>query len=57
VPDGEPIPEDFPGYKHLIDHGLTTLDEVRNMATVGDLTEIKGIGPATAADIEEALNA
>lgn len=48
------LPEDFPGFKALEEAGITTYAQVRK---AGDLTEIKGIGDATAASIAAALEA
>jgi hypothetical protein len=46
------LPEDFPGRVALEEAGVTTYGQVRK---VKDLTELPGIGDATAAKIEEAL--
>ena len=46
------FPEDFPLASRLEDAGITTLAELRE---VDDLTTIKGIGPAYAEQITEAL--
>lgn len=50
--DWTPLPEDFPGYAHLIGAGVDTLEAVR---AYGDVTSIDGIGPKTAAKIAAAL--
>lgn len=42
------IPEDIPGYDHLIDAGLKTIEDIESY---NDLTKIKGIGDATKEDI------
>ena len=47
-----PLPEDFPGHAALLDVGITTYAQVRK---AGDLTEIAGIGNATAAKIADEL--
>jgi hypothetical protein len=46
------LPEDFPGHAALAEAGINTYGQLRK---VGDLTEVKGIGEATAAKIAEAL--
>lgn len=46
------LPEDFPGHAALEAAGITTYTQLRN---AGDVTEIDGIGPATAEKIGEAL--
>lgn len=46
------LPEDFPGRDALIEHGLTTLAEARQ---IKDFTEIKGIGKSTNAMILDFL--
>jgi hypothetical protein len=46
------LPDDFPGRAHLLDAGLGTIEAVRRHE---DLTQISGIGPATADKIKEAL--
>ena len=45
------LPEDFPGYKALVDAGLDTYAKVRK--ALDTLTEVKGIGEATADKIRE----
>ncbi len=50
----EPIPEDFPGAKHLAVAGIVTMEQLR---TLDDLTDVKGVGPKTAERIEEVLAA
>lgn len=46
------LPEDFPGYTALTEAGITTYAKLRK---AGELTEIPGIGKATAQKITEAL--
>lgn len=46
------LPPEFPGRSHLVRAGLTSLAEVRAR---DDLTDLPGIGPKTAEQIEEAL--
>lgn len=46
------LPEDFPGRKALIEAGITTLSQVRQLENV---TDIPGIGEVKAAQIAEAL--
>lgn len=46
------LPEDFPGHAALAAAGVDTYGKLRK---VSDLTEIEGIGPATAEKIQEAL--
>lgn len=48
----EPLPDDFPCLSILEREGIETLTELRE---VEDLTEIPGIGPARAKEIEEAM--
>ncbi len=48
------LPEDFPGHAALETAGITTFAQLRK---AGDVTEVEGIGPATAEKINEALNA
>jgi hypothetical protein len=47
------LPEDFPGRAALEEAGITSYGKLR---AVKDLTELPGIGDATAKKIEEALN-
>ena len=47
------LPEDIPGYDHLLLAGLETLEKV---AACADLTDIDGIGVKTAEAIDEYLN-
>lgn len=49
------LPEDFPGYPALDAAGEATYAKVRARVTAGTLTEISGIGTATADRIKEAL--
>lgn len=51
--EGTELPVDFPGKLALEQAGITTYEQVR---AVDDLTQITGIGAATAAKIEEALD-
>lgn len=53
-PAFEPLPDTFPGKQALAEAGITTYEQVR---ALDDLTKIAGIGAATAAKIEEALEA
>jgi hypothetical protein len=46
------LPEDIPGYDHLIDAGIKTVEEVMAMK---DITKVHGIGKATAKDIQDYL--
>mgnify|MGYP003577716263 CR=1 FL=1 len=46
------LPEDFPGHAALSEAGINTFAQLRK---AGDVTEISGIGPATAAKIAERL--
>lgn len=50
-----PLPEDFPGREELATAGITTYPEVHRISDSGTLTDIKGIGPATADKIQAAL--
>lgn len=50
----KPLPEDFPGRKALADAGVNHYVDVPR--TVEELTAIKGIGPATAAEIGDVLH-
>lgn len=47
-----PLPEDFPGYRALVSTGVETFDQLR---ALGDVRTVKGIGPKTAARINESL--
>lgn len=49
-----PLPEDFPAREKLAEHDIKTYAQLRK---AGDVTELEGIGPATAAKIAEALAA
>jgi hypothetical protein len=51
------LPEDFPGRKVLIENGIETIEEVKKIATVDQLTGIKGIGKKTAEQIVELVSA
>lgn len=46
------LPEDFPGHSALAAAGITTYSQLRK---AGDVTDVVGIGPATAEKIAEAL--
>lgn len=48
------LPEDFPGHAALAEAGINTYAQLRK---AGDVTEVAGIGPATAKKIAEALAA
>lgn len=50
--DPDALPDGFPGKAPLEEHGITTFTQLR---AVEKLTDIPGIGDATAAKIEEAL--
>jgi hypothetical protein len=52
LPEPDELPEDFPGRKALIEAGITTLSQVRQLENV---TDIPGIGEVKAAQIAEAL--
>jgi len=45
-----PLPEDFPGYRHLAAAGVMTYAELQRL---DDVTELRGIGPRTRERIEE----
>ena len=47
-----PLPDDFPGRSALADAGINTYAQLRK---VDDVTDLPGVGPATAAKIAEAL--
>jgi len=47
------LPLDFPNREILIENNLDTIEKVKEF---GDLTDINGIGPKSAANILEALN-
>ena len=49
------LPKDFPGYRALYENGFTTFDELKQISTVDQLTEIKGIGEKLASQIVERL--
>jgi small subunit ribosomal protein S1 len=49
-----PIPDDFPLASRLEAAGVTTFEELLD---VDDLTELSGIGPAYADQIQEAIDA
>lgn len=48
------LPEDFPAKELLEEAGYDSIEKISE-ATAKDLTEIKGIGKATAEDIFEAI--
>jgi hypothetical protein len=48
------LPEDFPGKAALAEAGINTYGQLRKYT--GDLTEISGIGPATAEKIKDAIS-
>lgn len=52
--NAERLPEDFPGKAHLDEAGLKTYGKVRKALAAGKIDDIPGIGPVTAAAIEEA---
>ena len=52
APVGDGLPDDFPGRAQLVAAGLDTMSAVRAHE---DLTQVEGIGPATAGKIQEAL--
>lgn len=54
--DGD-LPADFPGRKALVDNGFKSIAEIKRIATIEALQEIKGIGKNLAAQIIETLNA
>lgn len=47
------LPEDFPARNILAEHGLTTVDEVRE--ALDEIDELPGIGPSTRQRIANAL--
>lgn len=49
------LPEDFPGHGALEAAGITTYAKVRAIAERDELTNVEGVGDATAAKIKEAL--
>lgn len=49
------LPEDFPGYAALQVAGEATYGRIRRRIETGTLTDIPGIGDATAGKIEEAM--
>lgn len=51
---GSPLAHDMPGHAALAAAGIDTLEDLR---AVADLTQIDGIGPATARKIQEWLEA
>lgn len=48
------LPEDFPGYKYLLEAEFATYEDVRSL-NLDQLIGIKGIGPDTAKRIQTAL--
>lgn len=49
------LPEDFPGHAALADNDITTYAQARKAAERDQLTEMNGIGPATAERIKAEL--
>lgn len=54
-PDETPLPDDFPGREELAAAGVRSIEAVLELSD--ELEQINGIGPATARDISEALEA
>lgn len=54
--DEDALPEDFPARAALSEAGYTSRSQIADLSDE-DLTAIKGVGPATAARIREALEA
>lgn len=52
-PDADLLPDDFPGLVSLLSAGITTFATLRDYP--GDLTDLDGIGKATAEKIHAAL--
>lgn len=52
---GTELPEDFPGRDKLIEAGLDTIEKVTEFKIENDLTELDGIGSATADKISDQL--
>lgn len=50
------LPADFPGYRALIENGFKTIEQVKSIATMEKLVEIKGIGEKLASSIIEAVS-
>lgn len=50
----EMIPDDFPGFRALVNAGIETMEALRGM---DDFTQVKGIGEKTAERLEEAVAA
>jgi len=48
------LPEDLPGKDAFINHGITSMADIKQ---IRDFTEIKGIGKSTDAQIQEYLTA
>lgn len=53
--DQSELPSDFPGYKPLLENGFKTYQELREIATIEQLIEIKGIGEKLASQILQRL--
>lgn len=51
-PPADPLPDDFPGRKYLVQAGQATLGQVRALS-IDNLIEIKGIGTRLAEQILE----
>ena len=49
------IPDDFPSRNLLIQNGITSLDQLKDPATLETLDQIQGIGPATLEKIKVAI--
>jgi hypothetical protein len=49
------LPERFPGRSYLVDAGIDTMEEVVDMAALGELTSVDGIGEETAEKIRTHL--
>ncbi len=49
------LPHDFPGYKPLLENGFKTFNELKSIATLDQLIEIKGIGEKLAGQILQRL--
>lgn len=51
-----PLPEDFPSYDNLIEHGYTTIQSLQKPNIEEELLEVKGLGHATIVKIGLRLN-
>jgi DNA uptake protein ComE-like DNA-binding protein len=47
------LPTDFPGYRVLLENGITSYGALKKIATIDQLTELKGIGKKLAESIIE----